>query len=118
MRSAKQVVIRAGLVLGLLTLPALAGSVVVYSTGFEPPSYALGALAGQDGWNASASALVQSTLVDSGSQSAAIFGDAAGPLAARLTPVDTTAYPIILLQADFAFSDFASGWGFSGIERS
>lgn len=43
----------------------------VFSTGFEPPTYSLGPLAGQDGWASSAVPVVENSTVFAGSQALA-----------------------------------------------
>ena len=50
-----------------LTLPAAAMANVVYQTGFEPPGYTTGALAGQNGWGGSLGT-VETTTVFAGTQ--------------------------------------------------
>jgi hypothetical protein len=58
------------LVSSFLLTPALnAGT--LFSTGFEPPTYTLGALSGQDGWTNSATPVVENTVVFAGSQAVA-----------------------------------------------
>ena len=42
----------------------------IYQTGFESPTYSLGALNGQDGWSAPSQATVQNTTVFAGTQAA------------------------------------------------
>jgi hypothetical protein len=43
---------------------------VIFQTGFEPPAYSPGELAGQDGWFGSSFPVVQSSNVQSGAQAA------------------------------------------------
>lgn len=45
-----------------LTLPAAAMAGVVYSTGFEPPTYSSGALSGQAGWTGSLGGVENTTM--------------------------------------------------------
>jgi hypothetical protein len=53
-----------------LLTPAL-NAETLFSTGFEPPSYTLGALNGQNGWTNTATPVVENTVVFAGSQAVA-----------------------------------------------
>src|SRR5258706_5899289 len=64
------------LILSLLAIASNAAT-LFDSSGFEAPSYALGALAGQNVWNSfagSTEAVVQSSVVSSGSQAVLVSG--------------------------------------------
>ena len=62
---------------GLLSLaPALA--TVIFSTGFEPPTYTTGQLAGQNGWSMSTVPVVENTTVFAGSQAVAANSSGGG----------------------------------------
>ena len=105
-----------------LALPAHAGT--LFSTGFESPTYSLGALSGQDGWDffGSGTAVVQDAVVHSGSQAAEITAASAqtGPM--RLFPAPS-ANSLITMTADIYLqsSSRQTAWqfgaynGFGGI---
>lgn len=64
------------------TMPARA--VTLYATGFESPTFAVGAIAGQNGWATfgPSGAIVQTAVVKTGTQAVEVFGSApsqAGP---------------------------------------
>ncbi len=66
---------RLALVLGLAVAVLLscvrpASAAIIYQTGFEPPTYTLGTLSGQDNWSSSSIPVVQNGTVLSGTQAA------------------------------------------------
>jgi hypothetical protein len=99
-----------------VTIPA-ARAGVVYSTGFEPPTYTLGNLVGQDGWQifGPATVLVENSLVQSGVQAVSVDGSVvsqSGPFHA-----DVATGPLVQLSAGIyiASSSNQSEWQFSGL---
>jgi hypothetical protein len=99
-----------------VTIPA-AHAGVVYSTGFEPPTYTLGNLVGQDGWQifGPATVLVENSVVQSGLQAVSVDGSVvsqSGPFHA-----DVATGPLVQLSAGIyiASSSTQSEWQFSGL---
>jgi hypothetical protein len=92
------------LVIGIAMTPRSHAATLVFATGFEPPTYALGSLNGQDGWLTGGTAVVENTAVLDGTQSAAFLADTSGLRAFNGTPVNTTISQIVLLQMDVAVS--------------
>ncbi len=90
----------------------------LYSTGFEAPTFTIGPIAGQDGWNVfgPGNPFVESFLSDTGSQ--AVFVD--GNEASQTGPyhIDVTTGPIIDLSADIAIftSTTQTEWQFAGLD--
>lgn len=100
----------------VVSTPAAHGS-VLYSTGFEPPTFTLGSLAGQDGWSVfgPATVLVENTLVQSGLQAVSVDGSAgnqSGPYHS-----DFSTGPLLQLSAGIyiASSSTHSEWQFAGL---
>ena len=92
----------------------------IFSTGFEAPTYTIGAINGQNGWQLYNPAFsldnVESTLVDSGSQAAWIIPTSAGQ--SGMYHTDTASgSPLIDLNADLyiASSSTESSWQFAGL---
>src|SRR6202140_5039638 len=93
-----------------------------FFTGFEPPTYTLGALTGQDGWAEFSDAFVtvENFLVKSGSQAVFLDGHGAqtphGGIPFQSGPYHTdTAGSLVDLSADIylASSSLESGWQFA-----
>ncbi len=103
-----------GLVLTLAALaaPPAPGQVVLYQTGFEPPAYAPGPLAGQDGWGTPfgpSAVVVSTTQPSAGTQAVQINGSGvvslgagtglAGALSVRSFNYTATATPVVDIRA-------------------
>jgi hypothetical protein len=94
---------------------------VLYSTGFEQPSYSLGPLLGKDGWavlRTSDAVNVQSAVVASGSQ--AVVVDAAvgvGQTGPHHAVVSSPSNTYVLMEADVRLtrSSDMTGWQFAGL---
>jgi hypothetical protein len=80
-------------VLALATAPAYGST--IFATGFESPTYNLGALAGQDGWAVfgATTVAVQSTVVKTGTQAVSVSG-----IAGQSGPFHTNASAAQLIQ--------------------
>jgi hypothetical protein len=79
---------------------------VIFATGFEPPAYSLGQLAGQDGWTGSSIPVVQSSIVQSGTQAAAFDASLATGgqhLVSHSLSYDSSSSPLktVTIQEDF-----------------
>lgn len=92
---------------------------VVFSTGFEAPDYSLGALGGQDHWTSNGTtALVEDTLVHSGTQAMQIPAISSNPGQTdvfRAGPaIDTSGGITVVLTADLyvASSSLETDWVF------
>lgn len=98
-----------------LAAPAFADT-VLYSTGFENPPFATGAIAGQDGWNVFGPGIstVENSFAKTGSQ--AVFVD--GGTASQSGPFhsDLSSGPLVDLSADIAIfsSSNQTEWQFAG----
>jgi hypothetical protein len=119
-------------VLSLLmaAIPETALATVLYSTGFEPPTYSAGALPGQDGWSQDIGPAgivdVQTGTVFAGSQAAAFHSQPGLPIFTRVghfAPYDTSLGDSIVeleMRAFFSSSGDPSLWrpfaAFSGTE--
>lgn len=97
-------------------MPA-AAAVILYSTGFEPPTFTAGPIAGQDGWQVFGPGVstVENTFVKTGVQSEFVDGSTgsqSGPFRGSLS-----AGPIIDLSADVAIfsSSTQSEWQFAAL---
>jgi hypothetical protein len=106
--------------LSLSTVPAYAD----FMTGFEKPTYILGPLVGQDGWQEFSDAIVtvENFLVKSGSQAVFLNGSGAqtphGGIPYQSGPYHTdTAGSLVDLSADIylASSSQESGWQFAAL---
>jgi hypothetical protein len=100
---------------GAAARPAYA-DLVLYSTGFESPTFTTGAIAGQDGWATFGPGIstVENNFAKTGSQAVFIDGGTAtqsGPYHA-----DATTGPLVDLSADIAIftSSTQTGWQFAG----
>jgi PEP-CTERM motif len=106
-------------VLAALFLPGAHAS-VVYSTGFEPPTYTTGLLVGQDGWLESGSAIttVENFNVFAGSQ--ALFLDSTTPGQSGPYHLDSPLGPLIYLSVEMniAFGANPSEWQFAALDPS
>jgi hypothetical protein len=69
-----------------LTFPVVASANAVYATGFEPPSYTTGALAGQGGWIGSPG-IVETATVFAGTQAVGFDATGVSGQANNFTPV-------------------------------
>jgi hypothetical protein len=95
---------------------------VIYSTGFEPPTYTLGnSIVGQDGWaefNPTASFdAVQNTFVKSGLQAAWVIPVTSATVQTGMYHSDSSTGPLIDLSADIflASSSNQNEWQFAGL---
>jgi hypothetical protein len=88
--------------LALIAMALPGQAAVIYSTGFETPTFTTGAIAGQNGWGVFGPGIstVENTLAKTGSQ--AVFVD--GGTASQSGPfhADTTTGPMVDLSADIA----------------
>ena len=87
----------------------------LYQTGFEPPTFSVGALNGQDGWSADTTATVETTTVDSGLQAVQFSAALANGVVADLA-VQSNSYAITNPQTIVTISDnalFSSAASFS-----
>jgi hypothetical protein len=108
---------RIAVVLSLAVLPAFAG--VLYSTGFESPTFTTGTINGQNGWvvfGTTAAAQVESGVAESGSQAVEVIPSIAasqtGPyyaLSTSATEVELSAYIFL------ASSSTQSEWQFAAL---
>ena len=102
----------------------LAHAGVIYQTGFESPTFTVGPLAGQDGWNVFSgggtpgAVTVQTAVVESGSQAVEVNTSLAsgqtGPFRFdQSSPSDT----IVIMKADVLLtsSSVQTAWQFAGI---
>jgi hypothetical protein len=112
---------QSGTAMGLTLTGTTNASTILYSTGFESPTYSLGPLAGKDSWSVlrtSAAVNVQSTVVASGSQAvvvdAAIAMDQTGP---HHVAVSSTSDTYVLMEADVRLtrSSDMTAWQFAGL---
>ena len=106
----------------LLSISAVsANGAVVYSTGFEAPTFTLGNIAGQDGWalfNPLASFnAVQNTFVKSGSQAAWVIPIPTSTVQTGMFHSASPTGPLINLSADIflASSSSQNDWQFAGL---
>ncbi len=74
----KASMIGAALAVVAIAAGAPARAETVFSTGFEPPGYATGQLAGQNGWVSDPNAFVQNSTVESGLQAVSVSADTTG----------------------------------------
>jgi uncharacterized Zn-binding protein involved in type VI secretion len=91
---------------------------ILYSTGFESPTFAIGPVAGQDGWNVAGpgNPIVEGFFVNSGSQ--AVFVDGNEASGSGLYHVDVTTGPIVDLSADIAIftASTQTEWQFGAMD--
>lgn len=109
----------AGLSIAAAGLASPAGAQVLYSTGFEAPTFSTGPLAGQGGWGVfgtAAAVQVQNTFVHTGTQAVAVIPALAASQTGPFRALVTTA-PIVLQSADIylASSSTQSPWQFAGL---
>jgi len=106
-------------VMAAVAIPAHA-DVVLYSTGFEAPTFTTGALAGQNGWAqfGPSTATVENFFAKTGSQ--AVFVDGSTATQAGPYHQDPSAGPLVDLSADIAIftSSTQSTWQFAATGNS
>src|SRR4030088_2579968 len=102
---------------------ALHAGPIVFSTRFEGPTYSLGTVAGQDGWNvfnpAFSTDTVENTLVKSGTQALRIVPN--GNLQSGPFHSNATLGPVVELDADLYIQTGTgsnSAWQFAGMGGS
>lgn len=104
------------LAISLSITPAIHAS-VIYSTGFEPPAFTPGLIAGQDGWAVFGTGIstIEAVNADSGTQ--AVFVD--GSTSSQSGPFhsDSATGPLVDLSADLflASSSNQTEWQFGGL---
>src|ERR1700736_4865583 len=97
-----------------------AQAAIIYATGFEPPTFTTGLIAGQDGWaefpSASPAAQVQTVFVKTGIQAVAVIPALAAGQDGPYKSVSTVA-PIVRQSADIfiASSSTQSEWQFAAL---
>jgi hypothetical protein len=107
--------------LAIASLSISASAASIFSSGFEPPTYSIGNISGQDGWSIfnppGSFDTVQNSVVKSGAQAAFVGTNQTGSGQSGMFHTDTlTGGPLIDLNADlFIFSSSTeSGWQFAG----
>ena len=97
---------------------------VIYQSGFESPTFTVGPLAGQDGWNVFSggntpgAVTVQTAVVDSGSQAVEVNTSlASGQTGPFRFDQSSPSDPIVIMQADVLLtsSSVQTAWQFAGI---
>jgi hypothetical protein len=108
--------------LAFASLSVSASAASIFSTGFEPPTYSLGNLSGQDGWSifnpADSFDTVQNVNVKSGTQAAFVGTNQVGTAQTGMFHTDTlSGSPLIDFNADLYIysSSTESEWQFAGI---
>ncbi len=98
-----------------LTFPVVASANVVYATGFEPPSYTTGALAGQGGWSG-APGIVETATVFAGTQAVGFDATGVSGQAYNGTPVPSIGQGSVeRVTEEFFVSASDSSWEVLGV---